>query len=83
MSMYDEIESLNDELTQLRAQLMAARERVRPRLDALIDRARVLHEQAQHPGDPAIVDLLERLLTYQRGFEVGDCVRAARTTRRR
>ena len=84
MAYHDEIESLNRELAELRALLMSGRERVRPRLNALIQRTQTLHDQpSQRPRDAAVGDLLERLLAYQRGFEVGDCVRAARSSRRR
>jgi len=80
----DEIDSLNAELAELRSLLMAGRERVRPRLDALIRRTRQLTDQPRQPiQDRALRDLLERLLAYERGFEVGDCVRAARGRRRR
>ena len=71
-----DIDEIETELQQLRTLLMTARERVRPRLEALVDKT----EQLQLDGQnsiflPTINNVHKLLLSFQRGFEVNDKVR--------
>jgi peptidoglycan hydrolase CwlO-like protein len=71
-----DIDHVEAELQQLRTLLMTSRERVRPRLEALVDRT----EQLQQDGEgsvylPTINNVHKLLLSFQRGFEVNDKVR--------
>ena len=71
-----DIELIETELQQLRTLLMTSRERVRPRLEALVDKT----EQLQQDGEgsvylPTINNVHKLLLSFQRGFEVNDKVR--------
>lgn len=71
-----DIDSIESELQQLRTLLMTSRERVRPRLDALLTRT----EEMQLDGEgsaylPTINNVHKLLLAFQRGFEVNDKVR--------
>ena len=71
-----DIELIESELQQLRTLLMTSRERVRPRLEALVDKT----EQLQQDGEgsvylPTINNVHKLLLSFQRGFEVNDKVR--------
>ncbi len=79
MTQPQDIEQLERDLADLGAQLMVGRERVRPRLEVMIHRTRRLLSQAGHMADARVLtDIHERLLSYQRGFEVDDTVKAAR-----
>ena len=71
-----DIEQVETELQQLRTLLMTSRERVRPRLDALVDKT----EQLQQDGQgsvylPTLNNVHRLLLSFRRGFEVNDTVR--------
>ena len=71
-----DIDHIEAELQQLRTLLMTSRERVRPRLEALVDKT----EQMQLDGAgsvylPTINNVHKLLLSFQRGFEVNDKVR--------
>lgn len=71
-----DIEQVETELQQLRTLLMTSRERVRPRLDALVDKT----EQLQLDGQgsvhlPTLNNVHKLLLSFRRGFEVNDKVR--------
>ena len=72
----NDIDQIETELQQLRTLLMTSRERVRPRLEALVDKT----EQLQINGEdsiylPTINNVHKLLLSFQRGFEVNDKVR--------
>ena len=71
-----DIDEIETELQQLRTLLMTSRERVRPQLEALVDKT----EQLQLDGRgsvylPTINNVHKLLLSFQRGFEVNDKVR--------
>lgn len=71
-----DIDHVEAELQQLRTLLMTSRERVRPRLEALVDKT----EQLQQDGEgsvylPTINNVHMLLLSFQRGFEVNDKLR--------
>lgn len=71
-----DIDQIESELQQLRTLLMTSRERVRPQLDALVDKT----EQLQQDGEgsvylPTINNVHKLLLSFKRGFEVNDKVR--------
>ena len=71
-----DIDHVEAELQQLRTLLMTSRERVRPRLEALVDKT----EQLQQDGQgsvylPTINNVHKLLLAFRRGFEVNDTVR--------
>ncbi|MGB1124863.1 MAG: hypothetical protein ACPG4Q_06640 [Phycisphaeraceae bacterium] len=71
-----DIDEIETELQQLRTLLMTSRERVRPQLEALVDKT----EQLQLDGQgsvylPTINNVHKLLLSFQRGFEVNDKVR--------
>jgi len=72
----NDIDQIETELQQLRTLLMTSRERVRPRLEALVNKT----EQLQLNGEgsvylPTINNVHKLLLSFQRGFEVNDKVR--------
>lgn len=72
----NDIDQIETELQQLRTLLMTSRERVRPRLEALVNKT----EQLQQVGTdsvylPTINNVHKLLLSFQRGFEVNDKVR--------
>ena len=72
----NDIDQIESELQQLRTLLMTSRERVRPRLEALVDKT----EQLQLAGQgstylPTINNVHKLLLSFQRGFEVNDKLR--------
>lgn len=71
-----DIDQIESELQQLRTLLMTSRERVRPRLDALVTRT----EQLQKDGAgsaylPTLENVHKLLLSFRRGFEVNDRLR--------
>ena len=71
-----DIETIEAELQQLRTLLMTSREKVRPRLEALVNRT----EQLQLDGEgsiylPTLNNVHRLLLSFVRGFEVNDKVR--------
>ena len=71
-----DIDQIESELQQLRTLLMTSRDRVRPRLEALVDKT----EELQKEGEgsvylPTINNVHKLLLSFQRGFEVNDKVR--------
>ena len=73
----DDIDQIESELHQLRTLLMTARDRVRPRLEALVDKT----EQLQQDGVdsaylPTINNIHKLLLAFRRGFEVNDKLRS-------
>lgn len=71
-----DIDQIETELQQLRTLLMTSRERVRPRLDALLDRTEELQlDGAESNYLPTINNVHKLLLAFQRGFEVNDKVR--------
>ena len=71
-----DIDQIESELQQLRTLLMTSRERVRPRLEALVDRTEQLQQEAQGSAYlPTINNVHKLLLSFQRGFEVNDKVR--------
>jgi len=72
----DDITQIETELQELRTLLMTSRDRVRPQLDALVDKT----EQLQLDGQgsvylPTINNVHKLLLSFKRGFEVNDKVR--------
>ncbi len=74
-----DIDDIESELHQLRTLLMTSREKVRPRLDALVSKT----EQLQQVGRgsnflPTIDNVHKLLLAFRRGFEVNDTVRTMR-----
>jgi len=74
-----DIDNLQCDLQELRTLLMTKRERVRPRLDALMDQTENLQAQAATSDyAPTIHNVHELLLAFRRGFEVGDAVRKMR-----
>lgn len=75
----NDIDEIESELQQLRTLLMTSRDRVRPRLDALVSRT----EELQQDGVgsvylPTLDNVHKLLLAFRRGFEVNDKVRAMR-----
>lgn len=71
-----DIDQIESELQQLRTLLMTSRERVRPQLDALVNKT----ESLQQDGEgsvylPTINNVHKLLLSFKRGFEVNDKVR--------
>ena len=71
-----DIELIETELEQLRTLLMTSRERVRPRLDALVDKTEKLQQDgAGSVYLPTINNVHKLLLSFKRGFEVNDKVR--------
>lgn len=75
-----DIDQIETELQQLRTLLMTSRERVRPRLNALVDKT----EQLQQAGSdstylPTINNVHKLLLAFRRGFEVNDKLRNMKT----
>lgn len=71
-----DIDQIETELQQLRTLLMTSRERVRPRLDALVDRTEELQlDGADSVYLPTINNVHKLLLAFRRGFEVNDKVR--------
>ena len=71
-----DIEGIETELQQLRTLLMTSRERVRPRLEALVDKTEQLQLDGQNSVYlPTINNVHKLLLAFQRGFEVNDKVR--------
>lgn len=73
----DDIDHIESELQQLRTLLMTARDRVRPRLEALVDKT----EELQLDGRdsvylPTINNIHKLLLAFRRGFEVNDKLRS-------
>ncbi len=75
----NDIDQIETELQQLRTLLMTSRERVRPRLDALVEKT----EQLQQDGAdsvylPTINNVHKLLLSFRRGFEVNDKLRKMR-----
>lgn len=71
-----DIDQIETELQQLRTLLMTSRDRVRPRLDALVNKT----EQLQADGVdstylPTINNVHKLLLAFRRGFEVNDKLR--------
>jgi peptidoglycan hydrolase CwlO-like protein len=72
----DDIDQIETELQQLRTLLMTSREKVRPRLEDLVNRT----EQLQQDGVdstylPTINNIHKLLLAFRRGFEVNDKLR--------
>ena len=71
-----DIDQIESELQQLRTLLMTSRERVRPRLEALVNRTEQLQQEGQGSAYlPTINNVHKLLLSFQRGFEVNDKVR--------
>jgi len=71
-----DIDSIENELQELRTLLMTSREKVRPRLEALVTRTEALqHDGAQSAYLPTINNVHKLLLAFRRGFEVNDKVR--------
>lgn len=71
-----DIDNIEKELEQLRTLLMTSREKVRPRLDALVDRTEALQiDGADSVYLPTINNVHKLLLTFRRGFEVNEKVR--------
>lgn len=71
-----DIDQIEDELQQLRTLLMTSREKVRPRLDALVDKTEQLQLDGQNSVYlPTINNVHKLLLSFKRGFEVNDKVR--------
>jgi len=71
-----DIDLIETELQQLRTLLMTSREKVRPRLEALVSRTEEL--QLDGTGSvylPTINNVHKLLLAFRRGFEVNDKVR--------
>lgn len=73
----DDIDHIETELQQLRTLLMTSREKVRPRLEALVNKT----EQLQHAGSdsaylPTLNNIHKLLLAFRRGFEVNDKLRS-------
>lgn len=73
----DDIDQIETELQQLRTLLMTSREKVRPRLEDLVNKT----EQLQQAGTdstylPTINNIHKLLLAFRRGFEVNDKLRA-------
>lgn len=72
----NDIDQIESELQQLRTLLMTSRERVRPRLDALVDKTEQLQVEGQGSVYlPTINNVHKLLLSFRRGFEVNDTVR--------
>ena len=72
----NDIDQIESELQQLRTLLMTSRERVRPRLEALVDKTEELQLNGQGSVYlPTINNVHKLLLSFQRGFEVNDKVR--------
>ena len=72
----NDIDQIESELQQLRTLLMTSRERVRPRLEALVDRTEQLQQEGQGSVYlPTINNVHKLLMSFQRGFEVNDKVR--------
>ena len=71
-----DIDHVEAELQQLRTLLMTSRERVRPRLEALVNRTEELQQVGQGSVFlPTIINVHKLLLSFQRGFEVNDTLR--------
>jgi len=71
-----DIDQIESELQQLRTLLMTSRERVRPRLEALVDKTEQLQLDGQNSSYlPTINNVHKLLLSFQRGFEVNDKLR--------
>ena len=71
-----DIDQIENELQQLRTLLMTSRERVRPQLEALVDRTEQLQQDGQDSVYlPTINNVHKLLLSFKRGFEVNDKVR--------
>lgn len=71
-----DIDQIESELQQLRTLLMTSREKVRPRLEALVQRTEELQLDGQDSVYlPTINNVHKLLLSFQRGFEVNDKVR--------
>ncbi|MEM1353862.1 MAG: hypothetical protein AAGC44_01700 [Planctomycetota bacterium] len=72
----EDVQQVEAELQELRTQLMIARDRVRPRLDDLVERTEKLQADDEDSGYmPTLNRVHELLLLFQRGFEVDDHVR--------
>lgn len=72
----NDIETIETELQQLRTLLMTSRERVRPQLEALVDKTEQLQLDGQNSVYlPTLNNVHKLLLSFQRGFEVNDKVR--------
>ena len=72
----NDIDEIEAELQQLRTLLMTARDRVRPRLEALVDKTEQLQLDGQNSTYlPTINNVHKLLLSFQRGFEVNDKLR--------
>lgn len=71
-----DIDQIETELQQLRTLLMTSRERVRPQLDALVNKTEELQLAGQNSVYlPTINNVHKLLLSFKRGFEVNDKVR--------
>ena len=71
-----DIDQIETELMELRTLLMTAREKVRPRLDTLVDRTEQLRkENPTSPFEPTLANVDELLKAFRRGFEVTDKMR--------
>lgn len=71
-----DIDQIESELQQLRTLLMTSRERVRPQLEALVDKTEQLQLDGQGSAYlPTINNVHKLLLSFQRGFEVNDKLR--------
>lgn len=71
-----DIDQVESELQQLRTLLMTSRERVRPQLEALVDRTEQLQLDGQGSAYlPTLNNVHGLLLSFKRGFEVNDKVR--------
>lgn len=71
-----DIDQIENELQQLRTLLMTSRERVRPQLDALVDKTEKLQLDGQDSVYlPTLNNVHKLLLSFKRGFEVNDKVR--------
>lgn len=71
-----DIDQIENELQQLRTLLMTSRERVRPQLEALVDKTEQLQLDGQNSVYlPTLNNVHKLLLSFKRGFEVNDKVR--------
>ena len=74
-----DVDSIESELQELRTLLMTSRDRVRPRLEALVDKTERLQQDADDSAYlPTINNVHKLLLSFRRGFEVNDKLRKMR-----
>ena len=75
----NDIDQIESELQALRTLLMTSRDRVRPRLDALVSRTEQLQEDGTDSAYlPTLNNVHKLLLSFRRGFEVNDTLRKMR-----